>query len=195
MNTEEKIKELFSQIDEVNNQDPNSEIWNGQSHPKELIYGQRMTEMLSVYQQESSFELQVAARGQHIERWVIPRADYPMDRPGYLKWRTSLKIFHGDRLAQLLEAVEASSESINRVKDLLMKKKLKSDQETKVLEDVICLVFIQFHLEAFAASHPEAKIISIIQKTWAKMTEKGHQMALEMKHEPSILALIQKALA
>ncbi|MBU2888059.1 DUF4202 domain-containing protein [Gilvimarinus agarilyticus] len=191
----DKLKTIFAQIDEVNTQDPNMEAVDGQLIPKELIYGQRMTDMLQVYEADASPELQIAARGQHIKRWHIPRSDYPMDRKGYLKWRTMLKIYHGELLSEMMEKQGFSSDSIDKVVELVNKKKLKTDDESKKLEDVVCLVFLKYYFHAFGAKHDEAKLIDIVQKTWGKMTEKGHAMALELDYLDEDLALIQKALA
>ena len=38
-------------------------------------------------------------------RWQIPRAAFPMDRAGYLHWRTTLYDFHADRAAEVLRDV------------------------------------------------------------------------------------------
>lgn len=190
-----EIALFLEKIDEVNAKDPNLELVDGKQVAKELIYGQRMTELLMNYVENPSAELQIAARGQHIERWYIPRSDYPMDRKGYLKWRTMLKIHHGKLLAEMMEHDGYSQESIDKVVDLVNKKKLKTDLDSKLLEDVICLVFMKFYLEDFAAKHEDDKLINIIQKTWSKMTEKGHEEALKLRYSERNLNLIKAALA
>jgi len=145
-----KIDAVLERIDEVNSQDPNLELVNNENVPKELIYSHRMTELLMNYVENPSPELQIAARGQHIQRWHIPRSDYPMGRKGYLKWRTMLKIHHGSLLADIMKENDWDVESIDKVVELVNKKKLKTDQDSKWLEDVICLVFLNFYLEDFA---------------------------------------------
>ncbi|PIB35368.1 hypothetical protein BFP72_08150 [Reichenbachiella sp. 5M10] len=190
-----KLEKIFAQIDAINRQDPNKEVVEGDAVPKEWIYGQRMTQMLEEFEGEASVELQIAARGQHVKRWHIPRSEYPMDRKGYLKWRTMLKIYHGEVLSGIMQNEGFEPDSIDKVVELVNKKKLKTDQESKDLEDVVCLVFLQYYFHDFAAKHDEDKIIDIVQKTWAKMTEKGHNRALQLEYLPEDLALIQKALA
>lgn len=188
------LEDIYNKIDKVNAEDPTIETWDDIDYPKELIYGQRMTEMLTDYLEDASFELKVAARGQHIRRWYIPRSDYPMDRKGYLKWRTMLKIYHGELLSEIMKDSGANKDSIGKVVELVNKKKLKTDEESKILEDVVCLVFLKFYFHGFASKHPEDKIISIVQKTWGKMTEQGHSKALSFEYDPDDLMLIQKAL-
>ncbi|MCT7653654.1 DUF4202 domain-containing protein [Oceanimonas sp. NS1] len=65
----------------------------------------------------------------------------------------------------------------------------------QILEDVICLVFVQHYLEDFAAGHDEDKVVDIIRKTWRKMSEQGHQAALALPLSPAMQALVGKALA
>ncbi|MEP2026970.1 MAG: DUF4202 domain-containing protein [Reichenbachiella sp.] len=188
------IEKISAKIDAINAEDPNTVMYHGEECPKELVYGQRMTDMLHEYDPAPSLAIQVAARGQHIQRWAIPRSDYPMDRKGYLKWRTELKLMHGELLAEILQEESADSSLIEKVKNLVTKKRLKTDLETQQLEDVICLVFLKYYFSEFAAEHEEEKVISIIQKTWAKMTEKGHELALQLDYKENDLELIKKAL-
>lgn len=188
------IEKIIAKIDAINAEDPNTVLYFGEECPKELVYGQRMTDMLHEYDSSPSLAMQIAARGQHIQRWAIPRSDYPMDRKGYLKWRTELKLMHGEMLAELLDEEGVDQSTIDKIKDLVTKKRLKTDTETQQLEDVVCLVFLKYYFEEFAAEHEDEKIISIVQKTWGKMTEKGHEMALKLDYNEKELALIKKAL-
>ncbi|MGL1885905.1 MAG: DUF4202 domain-containing protein [Reichenbachiella sp.] len=190
-----KLQAVLNSIDEVNKKDPNIELWEGKEHPKELIYSQRMSEMLTTYNSDPSDELQIAARGQHIMRWHIARSSYSMDRPGYLKWRTMLKLHHGEVLSGIMGEQGYDATAIDKVVGLVTKKKLKSDLETKELEDVVCLVFLKYHLDAFITKHEEAKIIDIIQKTWGKMTNRGHEWALKLDFQPESQRLVQAALS
>ncbi len=190
-----QLIEVFAKIDEANAKDPNNETIDGQLVAKELIYGQRMTQTMNVFEPNASHALQIAARAQHICRWEIPRDTYPMDRVGYLKWREDLKKFHAQKTTQILTDVGYDEDTITRVAFLLQKKKLKKDVETQTLEDVICLVFLNFYYEDFLVKHEEEKIIDILQKTWRKMSEKGHKAALELQFSDKGLMLIKKALS
>lgn len=189
-----QLEQTLAAFDAVNAQDPNTEIVNGQPIAKELIYSQRMTEHLHKFLLNPSIELQLAARSQHICRWKIPRYDYPMDRQGYKKWRLDLAVFHGETAGSILLANDYSDDVILRVKDLLLKRSLKRDDEVQALEDVICLVFLEFYLEDFASKHDDAKLIDIIQKTWNKMSDAGHTAALKLPLSADVLALVTKAL-
>jgi hypothetical protein len=194
MKDETLFKKTIDAIDTINSQDPNTESLQEQDFPKELLYSRRMTARLQLFEPEASELLQIAARAQHIKRWAIPRSDYPMDRAGYKKWRTELARFHAELTGDLMQQVGYGRASIERVQSLLQKKKLKQDPECQILEDVICLVFIEHYLEAFAGSHNEDKIISIIQKTWRKMSQRGQQAALGLELTQPISVLLKKAL-
>lgn len=190
-----KISNILDKIDQINAQDPNIEESEGQSYPKEILYSQRMTDMLHDYVSNPSDTLQIAARGQHIKRWSIPRSDYPMNRKGYLKWRTQLKIFHGELVGGILKSEGCSESFIKEVIELITKKNLKNDSQSKILEDVICLVFLKYYFKDFAAKNNHEKLIDIVQKTWGKMTEEGHEAALKLPFEEKEFKIIKEALA
>jgi Domain of unknown function (DUF4202) len=190
-----RLDNTLATFDLANQQDPNKELVNGEMVAKEWIYAQRMTARLHVFCDSPSEVLQLATRSQHICRWKIPRDAYPMDRSGYKKWRLDLAVFHGETAGNIMAEQGYDAETIERVKDLLLKRGLKRDDEVQVLEDVICLVFLEFYLEDFAAKHDEPKLIDIIQKTWNKMSDKGHAAALELPLSDSMLQLITKALS
>jgi hypothetical protein len=181
-------------IDAENARDPNSEIYQSKSYPKELLYSNRMYERLMDFQPDASEAVQIASKAQHICRWKITRNSYPMDRVGYLKWREDLKKFHAKTTAAILEKAGYGEEFIDRVSFLIEKKLLKKDQETQLLEDVICLVFLEYYLDPFVHKHDREKMKNIIKKTWDKMSEKGHQEALKINYNTEDLQLIKEAI-
>jgi hypothetical protein len=190
----DQFKAAIHQFDLANSQDPNKEKWEGNEYPKELLYAQRMTDCLEDFAPDASEALQLAARCQHIKRWEIPRDAYPMDRPGYHAWRNELKKYHADQAESILREVGYDEETIERVRFLLQKKQLRRDPETQTLEDVICLVFLEYYFEDFSKKYEDEKLIDIIQKTWRKMSGKGHEAALSINYSPESLELIRKAL-
>jgi hypothetical protein len=181
-------------IDAENAQDPNSEIFQSETFPKELLYSNRMYERLMDFHPNASEAVQIAAKAQHICRWKMPRESYPMDRVGYLKWREDLKKFHAKLTAEILAKAGYSQEFINRVSFLIEKKLLKKDEETQLLEDVICLVFLEYYFDPFVHKHDREKMKNIILKTWNKMSEAGHQEALKINFSDANLQLIKEAL-
>ena len=189
-----RLEAVLISIDEKNQQDPNQVVIDGKTVAKEWIYGQRMSECLSEFSPNASEHLQIACRAQHIQRWSIARKDYPMDRPGYKRWRTELGKFHAELAASLMADKGYGKDDCERVKHLLQKKQLKRDQETQTLEDVACLVFLKFHLDDFAAQHDDHKVVSIIQKTWNKMSDDGHAAALKLSFSDAMGELIGRAL-
>jgi hypothetical protein len=75
------------------------------------------------------------------------------------------------------------------------KENLKKDHETQTLEDVACLVFLDDQFEEFEKLHDEEKIVSILRKTWGKMSDKGHELALKIEMSDRARELVGKALA
>lgn len=181
-------------IDAENAQDPNIETDQNTEYPKELLYSDRMYKRLMQFCPEASEEVQIASKAQHICRWKVARESYPMDRVGYLRWREELKKFHAVTTAAILEKAGYESTFIDRVSFLIEKKLLKKDLETQLLEDVICLVFLEFYLDPFVHKHDEEKLKNIIKKTWDKMSDKGHQEALKINYTAANLELIKASL-
>lgn len=192
---QEKFQQAIQQIDLINAKDPNTERYKGFDYAKELLYAQRMSAMLDKFDPKAKDSLKIAARAQHIERWKIDRDTYPMNRTGYLSWRNDLKKMHAQRTAEVLDKVGYDAEFINEVSNLIMKKKLKKNTDSQQLEDVVCLVFLEYYFDEFAEKHSEEKLIDILQKTWVKMSEKGQDSALKLKLSTATQRLIKKALA
>ncbi len=190
----DKFQYAVQLFDEVNSKDPNQEIFEGKSYPKELLYAERMTQVLRGFEPNASEAVQLAARCQHICRWESARDSYEMNRTGYLLWRQDLKKFHAQKATEILEKVGYEKETIKRVAFLVQKKQLKRDPETQLLEDVICLVFLAFYFDPFAEKYSEEKLIDIVQKTWRKMSERAHSEALKLPFSKPALALVSKAL-
>lgn len=182
-------------FDAANAEDPHRVSVDGRDVPAELLYAQRMTAWLNRLYPNASEALRLAARAQHIRRWEIPRGTYPMDRAGYHRWRTTLYGFHADTAERILREVGYDDATIARVRSLLRKERLKADAEAQALEDMACLVFLESYFAEFAPKHAEEKIITILRRTWAKMSEKGRSAALALDLAPAARALIEKALA
>lgn len=191
-----RFTRTIAAFDQANANDPRQEQdENGIPVAYEVLYARRMSDALLRFCPQASEALQLAARSQHIERWLLPRDHYPMDRKGYLQWRSELKLRHAARAGEIMLAEGYDAAMCERVAALLKKEKLKSDEESQTLEDVICLVFLQYYFAEFANAHDEAKLIDILQKTWRKMSEAGHQAALSLPLPDEQKTLIAKALA
>lgn len=197
MSDTDRFQRVIRSIDQANGEDPNSEVVDGVAWPKEQLYGMRMQEWVEELDPGASEALRIAARSQHIRRWEIPRSGYPMDRRGYLRWRTTLYAFHADRASEILRDQEYDAETIERVRALLQKRNLRADTEVQTLEDAAALVFLVHHLDDFLERDDiaEEKAIDIIRKTWRKMTERGHEAASALALSDESTALLEKALA
>ena len=190
----DRFEATIKAIDQANSEDPHVVLVGGKEISKELLYSQRMTETLFQYDGEPQEALQLAARGQHIKRWTIPRGEYPMDRKGYLQWRTKLKLMHASLMEEIMATNGYEAEIIKQVKLLINKNKLKTDPASQQLEDVVCLVFLKHYFTDFLQKHDDDKVISILQKTWQKMTEKGRNQALQIAFDGKAAELITTAL-
>jgi hypothetical protein len=190
-----RLARTLEAFDAYNANDPNHETYEGKAYPKEVLYAQRMTERLNEYSPQSPEYIQLAIRCQHIGRWEIARKTYPMDKKGYLQWRNELK-FHHERIAEkILLENGYDKNTIDIVKFLLLKRELQKNPQTQLLEDVVCLVFIEFYLDAFAKQHEEEKVIDIIRKTMKKMTHRAIQHTNKLNLSDRVKVLLTKAAA
>jgi len=182
-------------FDEENARDPNREAVADGEQPRELVYAKRLCDWIMKLAPQASEELRLAARCQHICRWVVPRESYEMTRTGYLRWRSDLKKFHARKAGEILKDVGYAEDIIARVQDLNLKKNFPDDPETRVLEDALCLVFLQYQFADLASRTVEDKIINALQKTWKKMTPAAHVQALQLTYGPKEKLLLDRALA
>lgn len=191
----ERLDQVISAIDEANAADPNTIEDGGEARPAELVYGERMTEAQERIYPDASEALRIAARAQHIRRWTVPRSSYPEGRKGYYAWRNYLKRFHADEVAVLMEKAGYSEEEINQVGSIIRKEGLRRNPDAQALEDLACVVFLEHYFEPFADKYDDDKLIDILRKTWAKMSDKGHAAALELQLPPRAARLVGRALA
>ncbi len=187
-------------IDAANSVDPNQVTADGKEWPKELLYSERMSDMLERYKPEADDAMKLAIRAQHIERWKSPRDAYPMDRIGYLKWRKDLYKIQANRAAELMLQAGFDEAETERARNAVAKKNIKGNPDTQLLEDVTDLVFMEHYMLEFVGKHPdytEDKWIEIIQKTWNKMSGNAHEFALSgaIRLPESLVPLVQKAVS
>jgi len=182
-------------FDSYHRKDPNTENDNGQIIQKELLYARRMSDRLARFSPHADESVKLAARCQHIGRWEIPREKYPMDRKGYLQWRNEEKVHHARIAEKILTDCGYGEEMIGKVRRLLLKKELFTNADTQLLEDVVCLVFVEFYLEEFASRHDDEKIIDILRKSLKKMSASGKEAVNNLSLSDKIRSLIKRAIS
>lgn len=174
---------VIAAIDAANADDPRTIVVGGRTRPYEVVYSERMSERLEAMYPDASELLRIAARGQHIRRFDIPRARFAQGRDGYNEWRRTCREHHARLLGEILARHGYGPEAIERVASLVKKEQLKKDRESQALENVVDVVFLEHYFDEFYAKYSrydEAKIIDILGKTLRKMSPKGHQAALAL---------------
>lgn len=175
----DRLLRALALIDTANAADPKGEA---------LVYGQRMSEELARLFPGASEVLQVAARGQHVERWLLPRSDYAEGKAGYLDWRREQGRRHGQRVAGIMAEAGFPEADCDRVGVLLRKEGIKRYAEVQALEDVICFVFLKWYFAPFAADRDMESTLDIVRKTARKMSDAGRARVLEEFDLPAPLA-------
>ena len=189
-----RFESALRRFDDENSRDPNHELDGNLSRPREWLYARRLTKWVLQLCPDASEELRLAARCQHLCRWEIPRSSYPMTRTGYLQWRADLKKFHAQKSGDILRETGYPETVIRRVQDLNLKKNFPADSEIRVLEDALCLVFLEFQLAGLAEKTAEDKTINALQKSWQKMTAAARAEALKLNYGEREKKLLERAL-
>jgi len=188
-----RFDEALRRFDGENSRDPNTVDINGTKRPRELVYAEWLTDWVLRLCPEASEELRLAARSQHLCRWMVPRSSYPMTRAGYLRWREDLKKFHAKKAAEILNAVGYPDTTINRVTSLNLKKDFPRDPETQTLEDALCLVFLERQFTELASKTDDEKMVGVLQKSWKKMSVSAREQAMKLAYRQHERDLLQRA--
>lgn len=190
MDVYQRAREL---IDATHSGDPHHAA---DGRPAELVYAERMENWIARVASDATPLLRLAARCQHLERWLVPRANFPDGRAGYLAWRRSLYTKQAGRARELLLEAGVAAAEAAEVATWVSKHGLKTNPGTQALEDAACLVFLENEIGAFAAQHadyPREKFVDILKKTWRKMSPRAQQQARRLALAPEIAALVNEA--
>lgn len=182
-------------FDEENAKDPNRVVLDGVEQGRELVYARRLTDWVTKLCPQASEALRLAARCQHLCRWLIPRESYPLNRMGYLRWRETLKRFHAEKAAELLRQADYPEDVIARVQALNLKRDFPADPESRILEDALCLVFLEHQLRELIPKTSAEKLAGVLRKTWSKMTPSGQALARGLPFSIEERKLLEQALA
>lgn len=164
----------------------------------ESVYADNMERWLLQVAPDASEILRLAARCQHLERWSVPRASFPLDKPGYHAWRRSLYTKQAERARTLLLEAGVPAAEAAEAATWISKTGLKTNAGTQALEDAACLIFLEHEIEAFAVQHaayPREKFIDILRKTWRKMSPRARELALGLDLPPAIAGLVREAVS
>jgi hypothetical protein len=194
MTDSQRFQRAIERFDQENSRDPNMEVVDGVAKPRELVYAERLTDWVLKLKPDASEPLRLAARCQHICRWTIPRDTYERTKAGYLRWRADLKKFHAQKTGEILREVGYPEDIVARVQALNLKKDFPQDPDSRVLEDALCLVFLQYQFAELASRSADEQMINALRKSWNKMTEQARAEAVKLQYGPRERALLEKAL-
>lgn len=180
-------------IDALNAEDPNTLTFRDRTGAKELLHASLAADWVKRLRPDASDALLLAARAHHVRRWEIPRSSYPAGRKGYLDWRRDLQAFHARTCAAVLERHGYDRGAIDRVGELIQKRNLGSDTEAQVLEDALCLVFLETQAGAFADTEPK-KVGRVLVQTLRKMSDEGRRAVRGLELVDAVAALVHEAL-
>jgi len=190
-----ELERAIGAMDAVNARDPQTASFRGREGPRELIFAQCVYEWVRRLDPAASETLQLAARGHTLERWVVPRSEYPMDRAGYHAWRDACAEHHANVAGRILKEQHFDDESIHKVAALTLKKNLPGDPEAQTLEDADCLAFLEMKLADYVDEWEPDKAVRILKRTLRKMSPKAREIANTLELDPRARRLLEQALA
>jgi uncharacterized protein DUF4202 len=190
-----ELTAAFAAIDAANAVDPNIIEWRDERWPRAQLQGVLATEWTERLDPRASDEVLLAARAHHVRRWSIARASYPDGRVGYLRWRRALKEVHAEVVAEILPDAGISADSIARVQSLVRKEGLGRDPETQLVEDAICLTFLETQFEDLAARLDHDRLVTAVQKTVEKMSDQAVALVAQTRISPEARAALDDALS
>lgn len=195
MEVQTRLALTLEAIDAVHALDPVRMERDGGVVAAELDYARRMNEWLTRIAPLAPPAVVIAVRAQHLRRWQLPRSSHPAGRAGYLAWRAELARLAAEEMAGLMREHGWPAEVVADAVRHVRKQNLRSDAGTQCLEDVACLVFLEGEFATFAPTVDDDKMIDILRKSWAKMSDIARQHALELAIDPALRRLVERALA
>jgi hypothetical protein len=106
-----------------------------------------------------------------------------------------LKKFHAQKSGEILREVGYQEAIISRVQSLNLKKNFPHDAEGRVLEDALCLVFLEHQFADLASKTADDKMINALQKSWKKMTPTAQALARTIPYGDRERGLLKRALS
>jgi len=183
-----RVRAVMARIDAANARDP-------RNPPLELEYGLRMSATLARFCPDAPLLARIACRGQHVCRWEIPRASYAEGTAGYLAWRKALQAVHATRVAEFMRAERFAESECAAAAAMVAKKDFRHDEAAQLVEDVAALTFLMHYFPAFTEKQDnKSKLVTIVAKTWKKMSPRARDYALTLKLEPAQADVVRLAL-
>lgn len=189
------FQRAIAELDALHAGDPRRVDVEGQSLPLELWHAGRMSAWLERVEEAPSELVQIAVRSQHLQRWEVPRSEYPEGRVGYLTWRRDQGKRAGEITARVMEAVGYSAQDAAEVSRMIRKQGLGRDPGTQAVEDCACLVFLENYFADFSKQVEHEHLVRIVQMTWKKMSPRARELALELPMSDEARTVVEEALA
>ena len=191
----DRLERALAEIDAANAEDPTTVRVRGRTGPKEILHAELVTEWVTRLRPDAGEALLIAARGHHFRRWTVPRSTAPEGRAGYLRWRKSLQVQQATELGTVLEHAGYDDPTIARVQALVRKERLGQDAEVQVLEDALCLVFLETQLADVAARLDPETLDRVVLKTARKMSDEGRALIADVPLSPGDRRVLDETFA
>src|SRR5262245_30274134 len=149
----QRFDTAVQRLDALNADDPVKLTRNGVETPRLLAEADRVSAWILYLCPDASEALRLAARAQHLMRWQVKRSDYPEGRIGYRTWRRAAMEFHANEARRVLEEVGYDPDTVRAVSEIVQKHGLRKNRDVQVMEDALCLSFLEHDFLAFSEKH------------------------------------------
>jgi hypothetical protein len=160
--------------------DPRRITRDGATTTVSLDYHARVSRWVRRLDGAAPHAARLAALAQHVRRFEMPRSDYPEGPQGYKRWRVAAGLRHAAIASQIVADVGYPAALAKSVGDAILKKGLGRDEASALLEDAVCLRFVEDELATFAAGRDAVQLRSIVAKTVEKMSDRGRARLPEL---------------
>lgn len=189
-----RIQRALSAFESIGRQDPRSVVVDGTVYPRQLGEAQTLLDFVLQLNDNPSLPLFLACHCQHLGRFLSPRDAFPADRAGYKAWRTDASRRSAERAAAILTEMGFESETIEHVVRIVNKQGRATSADVQTMEDALCLAFLTLDAAEFTTRHDDDEMVRILKRSWLKMSDAGHRLALKTPLSPDVQRLVEKAL-
>jgi hypothetical protein len=189
-----RVQRALLAFESIGRQDPRSVVVDGTVYPRQSGEAQLLLDFVLQLNQNPSLPLFLACHCQHLGRFLSPRDEFPADRAGYKAWRAEASRRSAERAKAVLSESGFTPETIEDVAGIVNKQGRATNADVQTMEDALCLAFLTLDAPEFASRHSDEEMVRILKRSWMKMSDRGHQLALETPLVPDVQRLVQQAL-
>jgi hypothetical protein len=190
-----RIGQVVATFEAIGRNDPRLVVIDGKTYPRQLGETKLLLHFVAQMVDPIPDALYLACHCQHLGRFELSRNEFPQDNAGYKAWRAEASRRSAERSANLMKEIGLDASMIERVSKVVSKQGRATNSEVQTMEDALCLTFLILDAEDFVLRHTQEEMARILKRTWMKMSETGHRIALETPLAAAVKKAVEIALS